>query len=166
LGLAAAVREAAGTPASPALWLGAIVASGAPDLDLIGTIFGARACRVHRHATHSLLVLGGLVLMAAWAWPLLPGGLEAGIGVAWAAALLSHPLLDLATTGPATAARGFGIALLWPVVSRRWFLRRPLFAAGELTECQSLREAWTALRPEVCLLAPTSMLIILLGRLF
>ncbi len=166
LGLAAAVTEATGKPASPALWIGALVASGLPDLDLLGWIFGFPTRRIHRHATHSVLVLGGLILLAAWAWPRLAGGVEPGIGVAWAAALLSHPLLDLVTTGPATAARGAGITLLWPVVSRRWFLQHPLFAAGEFTECRSPVQVWKALLPEVYHLGPASAVIILLGHLF
>jgi len=165
LGLAAAVTEATGTPASPALWFGSVIASGLPDLDLLGGIFGLPTRRIHRHATHSLFVLGGLILMAAWAWPRLAGGLDSGIGVAWAAALLSHPLLDLVTTGPATAAQGAGIALLWPVMSRRWFLQHPLFAAGEFTECRSRRQAWKALLPEFYFLGPASVVMILLGRL-
>ncbi len=166
IGLAAAISEATGAPSSPALWLGAVIASGLPDLDLLGRIFGLPARRIHRHATHSLLLLGGLILMAAWAWPRLAGGLDSGIGVAWAVALLSHPLLDLVTTGPAVAARGAGLALLWPVVSRRWFLQHPLFAAGEFTGCRSLSEAWKALVPEVYLLGPMSIGIMLLGHLF
>ncbi len=166
LGLAAAVTEATGAPTSAALWLGAIVASGLPDLDLLGRNFGLPARRVHRHATHSLLVLGGLILMAAWAWPLLGVGVEPGIGLAWAAALLSHPLLDVVTTGPALAARGAGIPLLWPIISRRWFLQHPLFAAGEFMKCQSRGQAWKALLPEVYFLGPMSIGIILLGHFF
>jgi membrane-bound metal-dependent hydrolase YbcI (DUF457 family) len=166
LGLAAAVAEATGTPASPALWIGAVIASGLPDLDMLGRLFGPSGRWFHRHATHSILVLAGLILMVARVWPPLPGGVEPGIVVAMAAALLSHPLLDLMCTGPVDAARGAGIALLWPVVSRRWFLRHPLFAGGELMDRRSHAPAWKVLLPEVCLLVPVSMVIVLLGRLF
>lgn len=165
MGLAAAVAQATSTPASPALWLGAVVASGLPDLDLVSVIFGLSHRRVHRHATHSLLVLGGLILLAAWAWTLLPGSVEPAFGLAWAAALLSHPLLDLVTTGPAVAIRGFGIALLWPVLSRRWFLQHPIFYTPDFTACRSTGEVWKALLPEVYCLGPASLLVVLLGHL-
>jgi len=166
LGLAAAVAEATGTPSSPALWLGAIVASGVPDLDFVGTIFGLASRRVHRHATHSLLVLGSLILVAAWAWTLLPGEVEPGLGLAWAAALLSHPLLDLAGTGPVAAARGFGVALLWPLSSRRWFLRQPVLRTAQLTACRSTEEFCKAMGPELSSLAPALIVLVLLSTLF
>ncbi len=165
LGLAAAVAQATGTPSSPALWLGAIVASGVPDLDFVGTIFGLASRRVHRHATHSLLVLGGLILLGAWGWSRLPGDVEPGLGLAWAAALLSHPLLDLAGTGPTVAARGFGIALLWPLNSRRWFLRQPILRTAQLTACRSTEEFCKAIGPELSSLAPVLIILVLLSAL-
>jgi membrane-bound metal-dependent hydrolase YbcI (DUF457 family) len=166
LGIAAAVGQATGTPSSPALWLGAIVASGIPDLDFIGTIFGLPSRRIHRHATHSLLVLAGLILVIARAWPLMFGDVEPGLGLAWAAALLSHPLLDLAGTGPAAAAGGFGVALLWPLSSRRWFLRQPVLRTAQLTACRSAEEFCKAIAPEACCLGPASIILVLLSHLF
>ena len=165
LGLAAAVAQATGTPSSAALWLGAIVASGVPDLDLVAPIFGLASRRVHRHATHSLLVLGALILGVALVWNRLPGELEPSLGLAWAAALLSHPLLDLAGTGPVAAARGFGVALLWPLSSRRWFLRQPVLRTAQLTACRSTEELWNAIGPELSGLAPVLIVLVLLSTL-
>ncbi len=166
LGLAAAVAQATGTSSSPALWLGAIVASGVPDLDFVGTIFGLASRRVHRYATHSLLVLGGVILLGAWGWGRLPGDVEPGLGLAWAAALLSHPLLDLAGTGPAAAAQGFGIALLWPLSSRRWFLQQPVLRTAQLTACRSVEDFCKTIGPELSGLAPVFIALVLLGALF
>ncbi len=163
LGLAAAVAHTTGTPDSSALWLGAVVASGLPDLDLIGAAFGLPSRSAHRYATHSVLVLGALVLAAAWVWTRLPAGVDPGLGLAWAAALFSHPLLDLVSTGPATAARGHGIALLWPLSSRRWFLQRPILSTVDLTACRSVVEAWKAIGSEIYCLGPASVVLILLG---
>ena len=64
IGLAALAVPVAGVSPTPALWLGAVVASGLPDLDFIGTAFGLAHRRAHRGPTHSLLVLGVLVLAA------------------------------------------------------------------------------------------------------
>ncbi len=164
--LAAAVAQATGTPSSPALWLGAIIASGVPDLDFIGPIFGLSSRRVHRHATHSLLVLGGLILLGAWGWSRLPGDVEPGLGLAWAAALLSHPLLDLVSTGPGTAARGFGVAMLWPLNSRRWFLRQPILRTAQLAACRSGKETWKGIGLEISSLGPACLILVLLSHLF
>src|SRR3972149_6001108 len=98
---------------------------------VIGVVLGLPTRRVHRHATHSLLVLGGLIVVTGWAWSLLPGGVDLSLGLAWSAALLSHPVLDLVTTSPGAAAAGFGIPLLWPVLSRRWTLQPPVFHTVE-----------------------------------
>ena len=165
LGLAVVVAQATGTQSSPALWLGAIVASGLPDLDLIPVIFGHSSRRVHRYATHSLLTLGALIFAGALAWSLLPGDVEPGLGLAWAAALLSHPLLDLAGTGPVAAARGFGVALLWPLSSRRWFLRQPVLRTAQLTVCRSTEELCKAIGPELSSLAPVLIILVLLSAL-
>ncbi len=165
LGLAAGVAHATGTPATPALWLGAIVASGVPDLDLIGVMFNLPSRRVHRYATHSLVVLGTLILVAALVWSRLPIRVEPSVAFAWAAALLSHPVLDLVTTGPAATARGHGVALLWPLSPRRWFLHRPILSTTELSACRSAQEFWKAIGPEVYCFGPICLVLVLLSLL-
>jgi len=162
LGLAAAVTQITKTASSPALWIGAVVASGVADLDLTGVMFGLPRRRIHRYATHSFLVLGVLILVAAWACSRLVGSVDQGIVFAWAAALLSHPLLDLISTGPTAGGRGCGIALFWPLSSRRWFLRHPLLPSREFTSCQSVGEIWRAIGFEVCCLGPLCIFIVLL----
>ena len=119
---------------------------------------------IHRYVTHSLVVLSVLILAVAWAWGLL-ASVELGLSVAWAVALLSHPILDVLTTGPKTKAQGFGIPLLWPLLSRRWFVRHPVLDTGGLMACRSAKEVWNIIRAELCLLGPVPIAILLLGCL-
>jgi membrane-bound metal-dependent hydrolase YbcI (DUF457 family) len=147
---AAVVMRVTGAPATPALWIGAAAAAGLPDLDLGLRLFGLQGPRFHRNGSHSLLVIAGL-LAAAWI------GLAASstlldwrIALAWSLALVSHPVLDVVTTGPAIAARGYGIGLLWPLSARRWFLGRPLLDLSEdLVKCRSVPCVLRGLWPEV-----------------
>lgn len=163
---ASAAAYDVGVSTSPALCLAAIVASNLPDLDLFGPFFGLPVRRTHRQASHSLLVLAGLVLLAAWIWQWLPGGLQLRLCLVWSVALFSHPILDVVTTDSATAARGFGIPLFWPLVSRRWYVRRPIYRPVELKAYISLNEGvWKGLLVEIGLLAPLSIALVLLGRL-
>jgi membrane-bound metal-dependent hydrolase YbcI (DUF457 family) len=166
MGLAAIAAHATGTSSSAGLWVGAVVASGLPDLDFAGVAFGLPPRRVHRFASHSFVVLAALILIGAWAWVRLPLDLEPGVGLSWAVALLSHPLLDLLGTGPATAARGYGIGLFWPLSSRRWFLAAPILPSADLRECRYARDVWKAVLPEVRQIGPASILGILFGYLF
>jgi membrane-bound metal-dependent hydrolase YbcI (DUF457 family) len=166
LGCAAVVAKATGMPASPELWLGAIVSSCLPDFDFLGVVFRRSARCFHRHATHSLLVLLGFILVAMLTLKSLPGGIDADLGLAWSAALLSHPLVDTVTTGPALAARGAGIPLFWPILSRRWFLRRPFFPTIDLMACRSLREVWKGVLRENYYLAPATFILVLSCYLF
>jgi membrane-bound metal-dependent hydrolase YbcI (DUF457 family) len=155
-----------GVPTSPALCLGAIVASNLPDLDLFGPLFGLPIRRTHRQASHSLLVLVGLVLFAAWIWSWLSGDLQPGLWLAWSVALFSHPILDVITTDSATATRGFGIPLFWPFTSQRWYVRRPIYRPVGLKAYVTLNEGvWKGLLVEICLLAPLSIAAALLGHL-
>jgi inner membrane protein len=90
--------------------------SMAPDLDVVAMAYGVPygAPWGHRGATHSLAmacVLGiGFATIARWRGRLAPTALLA-IGVA-----ASHGLLDAMTDG------GHGVALLWPLSTRRYFL--------------------------------------------
>jgi len=98
-------------------WLPLLTAFAAvlPDLDVVmhawvkySHPFG------HRGAFHSLgfyLVLAVTSSAAPWF-----RGNRASAMVSLFAALLSHSLLDMLTNG------GLGIAILWPISGRRWFL--------------------------------------------
>ena len=67
VGLAAFSVPLLGVTPGPALWMGAIVASGVPDLDMLGILLGYELDRVHRRATHSLFVLSALAALVLWA---------------------------------------------------------------------------------------------------
>jgi hypothetical protein len=99
-----------------------------------------------------------------WSGGLVP--LDGRSLVAWSAALFTHPLLDLVTTGPRIASRGFGITLLWPLSNHRWFLRRPLFEQeGEWLRCRSFRCLIAGVLPEVVWLGPLCVGVAALGLL-
>jgi membrane-bound metal-dependent hydrolase YbcI (DUF457 family) len=161
------VAQLTGTAPSPVLWIGAIVASNVPDFDLVGLAAGLSVRRVHRRATHSLLVLAGLAFLANAAWRLVPGAADPGLSLAWSAALFSHPILDVLTTGPRDGAGGFGIPLFWPLSSRRWYLARPVYRSIPLRAyLSSADEVWRGLSIEVSLLAPLTLALVLLVCLF
>jgi membrane-bound metal-dependent hydrolase YbcI (DUF457 family) len=167
IGAAALVAEVTGTPPLPALWIGAIVASIVPDLDLIGEVVGPPGRHVHRGATHSLLVLGGLALVGMGTWRLLLGTERIGLGLEWLAALLSHPLFDVITTGLRDGAGGYGIPLFWPLSSRRWYLVKPIYRSiPRGAYLSSTREVWRGLSTEVSLLAPLTIALVLIVCVF
>lgn len=137
--VAAIVARVTGTPTTPAFWIGAIVASGIPDLDVIAPLLGFSR-RFHRGVSHSLLVIG-LLIVAGWiAARTQAPGLEQGTLLAWSAALLSHPFLDVITTGPKIAS--WGIPLFWPLSPRRFWVKWPILGDREegLTVADQLRE--------------------------
>ncbi len=133
---AAVVARATGTPGSPELWIGAVVASGVPDLDMIAYVLGYRSPKYHRNATHSLLVMAAMVAVGWLVLQALPVTLEAGVAWAWVAAFFSHPFLDIVTTGPSTAARGYGIPLFWPLSTKRFYTTSPIM---ETLDIQAVR---------------------------
>ena len=139
LASAAVTAKVVGASPSPELWLGAFVASGLPDLDLVPAAFGLSGPRFHRTASHSLLVIATL---AAGIWVLLPA-LPMTVSTAtlwvWIVTLISHPVVDVVTTGPELARRDYGIPLFWPLVRRRWFLERPILNTADFSACRSLR---------------------------
>jgi len=165
MGLATAAARVAGMPTSPVLWLGTAILSCAPDLDFLGVVFGLSARQAHRKATHSTVVLSGLIAAAGWVWTLLPSGVELRLGLAWAAALLSHPVLDVLTTGPKIDDTQVGIPLLWPVTSSRWFLLRAIVATDPLMEVQPLRGVRNVLLAEIYVLGPLLMALLLIDYL-
>ena len=161
---AAVVARATEVPATPALWVGAFIASGVPDLDVGLVLLGLKGPRFHRSFSHSLLLLSAVIGVM---WFVVAGIPSIGSGVvgAWAAALLSHPLLDVATTGPRGAARGYGIPLVWPLSRKRWYLQRPLLETAKFEACRSVRDVWDGVRPEVVRIVPVA-LAVLLAALF
>ena len=163
IGLAALALPVAGVSPTPALWLGAVVASGLPDLDFIGTVFGLAHRRAHRGPTHSLLLLGVLVLAAL----VVSSSLEKTVWLervlVWSIALLSHPIVDMLATGPNTARRGYGLPLFWPLASRRWYMRRPLLCPPSLAQYRT-RAIWRLLLPELYTFGIACIGLVLLGR--
>ena len=161
--MAALAANVTDTPPSTALWLGAVVASGLPDLDLLTEIIGRKGPQYHRNASHSLFVLA---VVSAAIFVVVPGGgLDEGVAIAWIVALLSHPFLDLVTTGPETADLGYGIALLWPFSKRRFYVPRPIVVSPNLEGCRSVADVWREVRVEVLTLVPLAVCIIVVAAM-
>ncbi len=135
LAAAAVVQHATGVPSSLALWLGAFVASGVPDLDVFLRLIGKSGPSYHRNVSHSLFV--SLALWFAAVGAVRAAGIDLAWGIlgAWLAALLTHGPLDYLTTGPRQGDAGYGIALWWPLSRRRYYSARPVLAKdrGETT---------------------------------
>jgi membrane-bound metal-dependent hydrolase YbcI (DUF457 family) len=162
---AAVVAHATGTPPSPALWIGAIIASGVPDLDCLLIPFGLKGPKYHRNATHSLLVIGVVLALAILALRATGTAIPGGVLLAWAAALISHPLLDVATSGPTLGRIGWGIPLFWPVSRVRYFSRRP-FLVGDRPESVHLTDTLREMGADLIRFGPVCLAVILLGRVF
>lgn len=158
------VARATGTPDSTALWLGAAVASGIPDVDVAFPLLGLSK-RYHRNATHSLLFAGVVITAGLAVIRLLHLEPAAGLEFAWIAALLSHLLLDVITTGPTLGRLGWGIPLLWPVSSKRFYLTRP-FLVGDRTESHSLADTWREAKEDAVRIVPLAALLVLVVRLW
>ena len=95
-----------------------VLASVAPDFDVLGMhFFGLPYGHAlgHRGASHSLLAAGLWAALAAWCWRALRGRSAAGVFGFVFVSMLSHPLLDMLTTG------GMGVALWWPASDERLF---------------------------------------------
>lgn len=165
LGLAAAavVARATGTPDSTALWLGAAVASGIPDLDVAFPLVGLSK-RYHRNATHSLLFAAAVIMAGLAVLRALEPDLARGVVLGWIAALLSHLLLDVVTTGPTLGRLGWGIPLLWPVSRKRFYVSRP-FLVGDRTESHSLADRLREAREDAVRIVPVAALVVLVAKL-
>jgi membrane-bound metal-dependent hydrolase YbcI (DUF457 family) len=163
IGLAALSVPTLGVSPSAAVWIGSVIASGLPDLDYVGAMFGISPERVHRKASHSLLVLATIVLFVAGLSPRL-NLVGRDLVVVWSLALLSHPIVDLVATGPQAAYKGFGLPLFWPLWSRRWYLHRPLVRPPTLEQYRS-GAIWRLLLPELTLFGPACLGMVLLGGL-
>ncbi len=165
VGVAGAIAGVLGAENTPALWVGAAVVSCVPDLDLLPSLWGVPYWRVHRQASHSILVLASLsalfwVSLNAW-----QVGLDWRYLVSWEGALFSHVLLDVLSSGPALGARGHGIPLFWPVTSRRWYVHRPIFPDVNLLENPSPAAITRACLWELLHLCPAAGAMILLARI-
>lgn len=168
LAAAAVVARATGTPDSAALWLGAALACGIPDLDVAFPLLGLSR-RWHRNATHSLLfaaavIAAALALVALCRIRLAPTP-SASLWGAWIAALLSHYVLDVITTGPTLGRLGWGIPLFWPLSRRRFWVRHP-FLVGDRTESQTFRDTLREMREDLTRLVPPCLVVIVLARLW
>jgi membrane-bound metal-dependent hydrolase YbcI (DUF457 family) len=164
IGLAALSVPIIGVSPSAAVWVGSVIASGLPDLDFAGTLLGISSTRVHRRATHSLVVLGIVVLLATGLSSRLERFAGHDLVLVWSLALLSHPIVDLLATGPQAARKSFGLPLFWPLWSRRWHLRRPLLRPPSLEQYRS-GSIWGLLLPELTLFGPLCLGMALLGGL-
>lgn len=164
LAAAAVVARATGTPDSTTLWLGAAVACGIPDVDVAFPLLGLSK-RWHRNATHSLLFAGTVIAAALAILGALGAAPAAGLLAAWIAALLSHYLLDVITTGPTLGRLGWGIPLFWPVSRKRFWVSRP-FLVGDRTESQKLADTLREMGEDTIRLVPLCAAAFLLARLW
>ncbi len=138
LSAAAVVQQLTGTESTPALWIGAFIASGVPDLDVFLQLVGRAGPRYHRNASHSFLSLVALWIAVVGTSFGLDLGLSWGLLLAWLAALLTHPMVDYLTSGTRLGSVGYGIALWWPVSRRRYFSKRVWLARNR----GETRRAW------------------------
>jgi membrane-bound metal-dependent hydrolase YbcI (DUF457 family) len=161
---AAVAARAAGATDSTALWLGAAVASGIPDVDVAFPLLGLSK-RLHRNATHSLLFAALVTIAGLSAIRWLDVTVPPGALVAWIVALLSHLLLDVLTTGPTLGRLGWGIPLLWPFTKRRFYARRP-WMVGDRTESHGLSDTLREMREDLVRIVPPCAAVVLLVRLW
>jgi membrane-bound metal-dependent hydrolase YbcI (DUF457 family) len=161
--VASVVAKVTGTSGSAALWIGAVIASGIPDLDVAFPLLGFSK-RFHRHASHSLLVIAAQIALLFVLAPRIAPSLATGVLWAWSAALVFHPLLDVVATGPKLGKIGWGIPLLWPLSRRRFFVTRPVLGDpdDDLTVASTLRE----MRDESLRIVPACAVVVLLTSLW
>jgi membrane-bound metal-dependent hydrolase YbcI (DUF457 family) len=164
-GIAGGMASILGAESTPALWVGAAIASCAPDLDLLPSLWGVPYWRVHRQASHSILVLASLSALLWAALHVWQIAVDWRYLAAWGSAMFSHLLLDVLSSGPALGERGHGIPLLWPLSARRWYVRRPLLPDVNLLENPSLAAIIRACFWELVHLCPAAAAIILLAHL-
>ena len=164
-GTAAVVGALVGAPNTPALWVGTAAACILPDLDLASELIGKKGPQFHRNASHSLIVLGGLIGLGILAVRVFGIPVDPRHGIAWIAALLSHPLLDVLATGPQLGSQGYGIALFWPVSKRRLYIQRPLYETMDLSKVRSPGDLWDGVRPELIKLGPVTVAALVFAAL-
>ena len=157
------MARATGTPDSAALWTGAAFAGIIPDFDVVLPLLGLSE-RLHRNATHSLLFAAAVIGLAFWAIPRAAPEPPAVVW-AWTAALLSHYVLDVVTTGPTLGRMGWGVPLLWPISRRRFYVSRPLLVPDR-NESQGLRDLLREAWEDAVRLVPPCALIVIVGELW
>lgn len=162
---ASVVARATHMPNSVALWLGVLIACGIPDVDVGAQLLGLTGRRGHRNATHSLVFAAGVIGLGIGVVRWLGLELPPGLLVVWIAALLSHLLLDVITTGSKLGDLGWGIPLFWPFSKKRFYLNRPLLISdrGEShTVADVLREA----REDAVRIVPVCAAVVLIAELW
>jgi membrane-bound metal-dependent hydrolase YbcI (DUF457 family) len=162
VGLALAASQITGARNPLVLCAGAAIAGNLPDLDLLLLATGQTVAEVHRQATHSLVVLGGLSVLGVAVWIVVTRRRPPKETVPWALALLAHPLLDVQTT---SQVGGGGIPLLWPIDSSRWGVPQPIYYSPALEAYRQPLEVWRYLLPEFLTLAPMLAALIVLGAI-
>jgi len=162
VGLAAVSVPLLGVTPGPALWIGAIIASGVPDLDMIGVWLGCEPERVHRRATHSLVVLSALAALGLLASSAPWAPFDTPTVWAWAIALLAHPLVDTLITKNEEGGNKWGIPLFWPLWSHRFCLPRPIIPSPDIKSYASLA-LLRDLLPEIALFGAACLTLVLLG---
>ncbi len=163
LSAAAVIQQITGTPSTSLLWVGAFVASGFPDLDVFLRLVGKTGPRYHRNASHSFLVVVAFWLAMVAAAFGLDLGVPWAVLFAWLAALLSHPVLDYLTTGPQLGDAGYGIALWWPVSTRRYVSKR-VWLAKDRGETRRTLDYLPQALEELVRLGPIAVGAVLLAR--
>jgi len=163
VGLAAISVPLLGVTPGPALWMGAVVASGVPDLDMIGVWLGYELERVHRRATHSLVILSALAALVLLVSSLPWAPFDTPTVWTWAIALLAHPLVDTLVTRNEEGRSSWGIPLFWPLCSHRFGLPRPLVPSPDVESYGSLALLRDRL-PEIAFFGSTCLTLVLLGR--
>jgi inner membrane protein len=121
---------------SPRLLAVGVVASIAPDFDGVGFKLGVSYASDlgHRGFTHSIALALLLATCAAYAFRALHARTR---WIAFAlifVTTLSHPLLDMFTTG------GFGVALYWPFSSERVFFDTRFIEVSPISVSRFLSE--------------------------
>jgi membrane-bound metal-dependent hydrolase YbcI (DUF457 family) len=134
VGVAGAVAGGLGADTTLGLWVGAAAASCLPDLDLLPSFWGVSFRRTHRQASHSILVLAPLAVLSWVVAYAFDPPLDWRPLAAWAAALISHLVLDILCTGLVLGRQGHGIPLFWPLTCRRWFVPKPMFPEVDLLD--------------------------------
>jgi membrane-bound metal-dependent hydrolase YbcI (DUF457 family) len=165
VGVAGAMAGALGADNTPALWMGAAIAACAPDLDVLPSLWGVPYQRVHRQASHSILILAPLAVVSWVGFLALDPPVDWRFMVAWTAALMSHLVLDVLCTGPLLGRQGLGIPLLWPLTPRRWCVTQPMFPEVNLLEGCSPGAYGRVCLQELILLSPAAGAGILLAHL-
>ena len=148
---------------SPRLLAAGAVAALLPDADVVAFKFGIAYASAfgHRGATHSVIFAVLLAGLAAALWRPLQARSAAVSALFIFAATLSHPLLDMLTTG------GEGVALWWPFSVERHFADwRPISVSPFKLQQLWGERGWRVLRSEALWVwAPALGLMVCAGAL-